>query len=164
MFDANEANMRFWAWGSLLPPGKFREHTELNRRNFYCSTPTYRAIVALLRLRIIVAAMSKPISISFGKPKASLSGTNTPAPPTHKPRPAPQIASTKPKLLGHDEDDEDELKQPAHEAVTGFTANGAILGERVPEKEQVVIKNAGNSDWRKRRRAGKNLLPQDRKS
>lgn len=117
--------------------------------------------MALLRLRIIVAAMSKPISISFGKPKASLSGTNTPAPPTHKPRPAPQIASTKPKLLGHDSDDEDELKQPAHETVTGFTANGAILGERVPEKEQVVIKNAGNSDWRKRRRAGKNSLPHE---
>jgi hypothetical protein len=105
--------------------------------------------------------MSKPISISFGKPKTSLSGTNTPTPPTHKPRPAPGVASTKPKLLGHDEDDEDELKQPVHEAVTGFAANGAILGERVPEKEQVVIKNAGNSDWRKRRRAGKNALPHE---
>jgi hypothetical protein len=105
--------------------------------------------------------MSKPISISFGKPKTSLSGTNTPTPPTHKPRPAPEVASTKPKLLGHDSDDEDELKQPVHEAVTGFTANGAILGERIPEKEQVVIKNAGNSDWRKRRRAGKSPLPHE---
>ena len=103
--------------------------------------------------------MSKPISISFGKPKTSASSTNTTAPPNHKARPAQQIASTKPRLLGHESDDEDELKQPIHEAVTGFSANGAILGQRIPEKGQVVIKNAGNSDWRKRRRAGKNLLP-----
>src|SRR3954462_14129761 len=126
MFDANEANTRFWSRGSLLPPGKFREHSELIGIT-YCSTPTYQAIVALLRLDIIVAAMSKPISISFGKPKTSLSGTNIPVPPTHTPKPTPQIASTKPRLLGHDSDDEDELKQPVHEAVTGFTANGAIL-------------------------------------
>src|SRR3984885_7340264 len=105
--------------------------------------------------------MSKPISISFGKSKTSLSGTNPPPPPTHLPCPAPEVASTKPKLLGHDSDDEDELKQPVPEAVTGFAANGAILGERVPEKGQVVIKNAGNSDWRKRRRAGKNALPHE---
>src|SRR2546423_13733738 len=100
--------------------------------------------------------MSKPVSISFGKPKTSLSGTSTPAPPAHKPRPAQQ--SSKPKLLGQDSDDEDEVQQPIHEVVTGFSANGAILGERVIEKEQVIIKNAGNSDWRKRRRAGKNVL------
>ena len=100
--------------------------------------------------------MSKPISISFGKPKSTISGTHT---PTQKARPAQQSVATKPRLLGHDSDDEDEIKQPIHEAVTGFAANGAILGDRVPEKEQVVIKNAGNSDWRKRRHGGKNLLP-----
>jgi hypothetical protein len=102
--------------------------------------------------------MSKPISISFGKPKNPISGTNT---PTNQKSLAPQSVSTKPKLLRHDSDDEDELKQPVHEAVTGFAANGAILGEQAPEKEQVVIKNAGNGDWRKRRRGGKNLLPSE---
>lgn len=102
--------------------------------------------------------MSKPISISFGKSKGTLPGTNT---SNQKPRPAPPIVSSKPKLLGHDSDDEDELKQPIHEAVTGFAANGAILGEQPREKELVVIKNAGNGDWRKRRRAGKNLLPSE---
>jgi hypothetical protein len=136
----------------------FKEHTDIS---FIAQQPTFRAIVALLRLHIIVAAMSKPISISFGKPKTSLSGTNTPAPPTHKPRATLQAASTKPKLLGHDSDDDDEPKQPLHEAVTGFTANGAILGERVPEKELAVIKNPGNSDWRKRRRAGRDPLPHE---
>jgi hypothetical protein len=113
---------------------------------------------ALSQLFCRATAMSKPISISFGKPKTTIPGTNT---PTHKPKAAQQSASTKPKLLGHDSDDEDELKQPVHEAVTGFAANGAILDERVPEKEQLVIKNAGNGDWRKRRRGGKNLLPSE---
>lgn len=102
--------------------------------------------------------MSKPISISFGKSKSTIPGTNA----SHqKPLPAPQSVSSKPKLLGHDSDDEEELKQPIHEAVTGFAANGAILGEQPREKEPLVIKNAGNGDWRKRRRAGKNLLPSE---
>jgi hypothetical protein len=38
-FDANEANTRFWAWGSLLPPGKFREHSELIGVTFIAQHP-----------------------------------------------------------------------------------------------------------------------------
>ena len=123
------------------------------------NTQLWGPVLAPFGLHVIVAAMSKPISITFGKPKTSPSGTITSALPTHNPRPAQQSVPTKPKLLGHDSDDEDELKQPIHEAITGFAANGVVLGERVTKKEQVVIKNAGNGDWRKRRRAGKNILP-----
>jgi hypothetical protein len=100
--------------------------------------------------------MSKPISISFGKSKSTLPDANI---SNHKPRPSPHSVSSKAKLLGHDSDDEDESKQPIHEPVTGFTANGAVLGEQPREKELAVIKNAGNEDWRKRRHAGKNTLP-----
>lgn len=98
--------------------------------------------------------MSKPISISFGKSKTSLapapgSGLQGRKPISFTPK------ASKPALR-HDSDDEDE-EAPRHEEVTGFSADGVILGKPVEQKGALVIKNAGNGDWRTRGK--KNLLP-----
>jgi hypothetical protein len=98
--------------------------------------------------------MSKPISISFGKSKASVAPAPVNGLQGRKPISFPAKAA-KPALR-HDSDDEDE-QAPKHEEVTGFAANGAILGKPVEQKDALVIKNAGNGDWRTRGR--KNLLP-----
>ena len=97
--------------------------------------------------------MSKPISISFGKAKGS-SATLT----NNEALGRKSVSSAKPvkPALRHDSDDEDE-QAPAHEEVTGFAADGAVLSRPVEQKENVVIQNAGNGDWRTRGR--KNLLP-----
>jgi hypothetical protein len=98
--------------------------------------------------------MSKPISISFGKSKASVAPAPVNGLQGRKPISFPPKAA-KPALR-HDSDDEDE-QAPKHEEVTGFAANGAILGNPVEQKNALVIKNAGNGNWRSRGR--KNLLP-----
>ncbi len=103
--------------------------------------------------------MSKPISISFGKSSSSASAEKRVAP---APKPSPfQNGAAKKAALHHDSDDEEELKHPVHESVTGFSSDGIILGTPVQEKNELVIKNLGNGDWRKRRRGGKNILPSE---
>lgn len=98
--------------------------------------------------------MSKPISISFGKSKSPSAVSTTSGPLGRK----PISFSAKPikPALRHDSDDEDE-QVPLHEEVTGFAADGAVLSRPVAQKNALVIKNAGNGDWRTRGK--KNLLP-----
>jgi G-patch domain len=104
---------------------------------------------------LIFQTMSKPISISFGKSKSS---TFAPATTSQHTRPLiPFAGKPKSRAPRNDSDDEDEIT-PQHESITAFAANGAILTEPEHHKEDLVIKNAGNGDWRKRGR-GRNLLP-----
>ena len=101
----------------------------------------------------LIANMSKPISISFGKSKSSM--------PTKSATPTIRtngVSTSKPALLRADSDDEDE-KQPVHETVTGFTSNGVVLAEPAQKKSARMIKNSGNGNWRQRKQRGKNLLP-----
>jgi hypothetical protein len=98
--------------------------------------------------------MSKPISISFGKSKGPSTTLTTNGPLGRKPI-SFSAKPTKPALR-HDSDDEDE-QAPVHEEVTGFAADGAVLSRPVEQKDALVIKNAGNGDWRTRGK--KNLLP-----
>ncbi|KAJ9493911.1 DNA primase large subunit Spp2 [Exophiala xenobiotica] len=98
--------------------------------------------------------MSKPISFGFGKQKSS-----APAKGPILPARKTALANGRPKTaLRHDSDNEDE-EEPRHESVTGFSSGGAILSQPVQDSEELVIKNAGNSDWRRRGR--KNLLPDE---
>lgn len=110
--------------------------------------------------------MSKPgISISFGKPKASPafskpSSSNAPRKPAgngfaNKPPPAKRSQFT------HDSDSEDEAP-PKHEEVSGFdvSTGRAISSRPAKVKQELVIENSGNGDWRRRGR-GKNLLPEE---
>lgn len=66
-------------------------------------------------------------------------------------------------LAAADEDhDEHDDEEPQHEAVTGFSTTGAILTHPEEEKQDLIIENQGNQDWRRRnRRQGKDLLPQE---
>ncbi|EXJ79265.1 hypothetical protein A1O3_08766 [Capronia epimyces CBS 606.96] len=96
--------------------------------------------------------MSKPISFGFGKPKSS-SSAQASSTPSRKPAASKGPSRT---ALHHESDNEDE-EEPRHESVTGFSASGAILSQPAQEPFELVIKNAGNSDWRRRGR--KNLLP-----
>lgn len=98
--------------------------------------------------------MSKPISISFGKSKGPPTTLTTNAALGRKPI---SFSAKPPKpALRHDSDDEDE-QAPVHEEVMGFAADGAVLTRPPEQKDAVVIKNAGNGDWRTRGK--KNLLP-----
>ena len=101
--------------------------------------------------------MSKPISISFGKSKTSVQSPATNGLPrkTHIQLPPKPSRST----LRHDSDDEDEAPPP-YQSITAFEATGAILSDPKYEKEDLVIKNPGNSDWRYRGK-GRNLLPEE---
>lgn len=98
--------------------------------------------------------MSKPISISFGKSKGPSTAVTTNGALGRKP--VSLAAKPTRPALRHDSDDEDE-QAPVHEEVTGFAANGAVLSRLVEQKDALVIKNAGNGDWRTRGK--KNLLP-----
>lgn len=90
--------------------------------------------------------MSKPISISFGKPKTKATAASSHsilAPPSAK----------KPALTADPDDGEEEEQAPAHQSVLGFASDGgAILSTQVPTKEEKVIGNKGNADWRTRGR------------
>lgn len=99
-----------------------------------------------------LGVMSKPISFGFGKSKAA-APAKAPTIPARKP--AAPIGPPR-TALRHESDNEDE-EEPRHESVTGFTSSGAILSQPAQESTELVIKNAGNSDWRRRGR--KNLLP-----
>ena len=106
--------------------------------------------------------MSKPaISISLGKPKSSTptSRAGTSQPPRKPITNGFSLPPVKRSRLANDSDSEDE-SAPKHEEVTGFDAStgGAIAGRPIAPKEELVIKNAGNSDWR-RRGKGKSILP-----
>lgn len=109
-----------------------------------------------------LSMMPKPaISISLGKPKAS---TPSSKPGTSQPALKPttngfSIPPVKRSRLANDSDSEED-SAPKHEEVTGFDAStgGAIAGRPTAPKEELVIKNAGNSDWR-RRGKGNNILP-----
>ncbi|ERF68998.1 hypothetical protein EPUS_06685 [Endocarpon pusillum Z07020] len=95
--------------------------------------------------------MSKPISISFGKPKVKVSASaSTPTPSgTHTTAPAPK----RPAFTADPEDDVEDERPPAHESVLGFAADGgAILSLPVKATAERVIENKGNADWRTRGR------------
>ncbi|KIX06921.1 uncharacterized protein Z518_04897 [Rhinocladiella mackenziei CBS 650.93] len=96
--------------------------------------------------------MSKSISFGFGKqkPATPVQGGGLLA--------RRHVASNGPSrtALCHDSDYEDE-EEPRHESVTGFSSSGAVLSQPVQESKELVIKNTGNSDWR--RRGHKNILP-----
>jgi hypothetical protein len=104
-------------------------------------------------VRKITPAMSKPISFGFGKSKPLIPTTKKGAPPPRKSTPSRAA-------LRHDSDDEDE-QEPRHESVTGFSSNGAILSHPLQDSKEKVIRNAGNGDWRKRKRGGTDLLPEE---
>ena len=93
-------------------------------------------------------SMSKPISFGFGKSKPSTAPKATVSQPTAKRKPANGL---------HDSDNEDE-EEPRHESVSGFSSSGVILSQSVQEKPELVIKNLGNGDWRRRGKV-QNLLP-----
>ena len=93
-------------------------------------------------------SMSKPISFGFGKSKSSTAPRTTVSQPTAKRKPAKGL---------HESDNEDE-EEPRHESVTGFSSSGVILSHPVPDKTELVIKNLGNGDWRRRGKR-QNLLP-----
>jgi G-patch domain len=105
--------------------------------------------------------MSKPISISFGKPKLkpksstpTLSGATT------------SLSTHHPKLSALTADPEedgqvDDEVPPAHESVIGFASDGvAILSRPIVGKEDRVIENKGNADWRTRGRPVKGTSQQ----
>jgi G-patch domain len=96
---------------------------------------------------LIAPMMSKPISISFGKPKvnpSTPSRASTPIPPARRPG-----------FAADPEDDDEDDALPAHESVLGFSSDGAILSRPVQAKEERVIENKGNADWRTRGRPPK---------
>jgi G-patch domain len=105
--------------------------------------------------------MSKPISISFGKPKLKPT-SSTPTLPgattslsIHRPK-LPALTAD-PEEDGQVEDD----VPPAHESVIGFASDGAaILSRPVEVKEERVIENKGNADWRTRGRPVKGTSQQ----
>lgn len=103
--------------------------------------------------------MSKPISISFGKSKLSLPSKTSTTAASSKSIPLNKPSSLTKSALRAEFDDEDEAP-PIHESVTGFASDGAILSAPLQTKEQLIIKNAGNGDWRKRGR-GRNILPKE---
>jgi G-patch domain len=96
--------------------------------------------------------MSKPISISFGKPKlkpttstSTLSSART------------SLSIHHPKLPALTADPEEAQAEddvpPAHESVIGFASDGAAILSRPAEvKEERVIENKGNANWRTRGR------------
>jgi hypothetical protein len=95
--------------------------------------------------------MSK-ISFGIGKQKA-VGVAARPAAVSGKVAP---LQASKRTALGNESDNEDEA-EPAHESVTGFSENGAILSRPQQVSRDIIIESAGNDDWRKRGR--KNLLP-----
>ena len=105
--------------------------------------------------------MSKPISISFGKPKLkpkistpTLSGATTSSSIPHSKLPA---LTADPDEDGQAEND----VPPAHESVIGFASDGAaILSRPIEVKEERVIENKGNADWRTRGRPVKGTSQQ----
>ncbi|KAL9617427.1 MAG: hypothetical protein Q9160_007784 [Pyrenula sp. 1 TL-2023] len=108
--------------------------------------------------------MSKPISFGFGKSKPAKPSTPAPAPTSQRaaindPLKKPLQKSLQ-KPLRADSDSEDE-SAPHHETVTGFdiSSGGAISSHVSREKQELIINNPGNADWRRRGRKGKNILP-----
>ncbi|RMZ80687.1 hypothetical protein DV738_g2702, partial [Chaetothyriales sp. CBS 135597] len=98
--------------------------------------------------------MSKPFAFGIGKPKTktvvptkfSLGSTAL--------RQKPSGARS--TLDDSDHEDEDE---PKHEAVTGFSADGAVLSKPAAQKQERVIQNAGNGDWRNRGKTKTGIAP-----
>lgn len=99
--------------------------------------------------------MSKPISFGFGRQKSSQPAPNA-GYAARKPPPISKGVTL--TALRNDSDNEDE-QEPRHESVTGFSSSGAILSQPKQETKELVIKNGGNGDWRRRGR--KNLLPSE---
>lgn len=103
--------------------------------------------------------MSKPISFGFSKSKSAKHIPHTTTPTSQKDVTKDPLKKPLQKPLPAESDSEDE-SAPQHESVTGFDLSngGAISSSRTKGKEELVISNPGNADWRKRGR-GKNLLP-----
>ena len=91
--------------------------------------------------------MSKPISISFGKSKAVPSTVSNGFTSKAKIK-LPQSSKS---ALRQDSDDEED-SHPTHQSISAFEATGAVLSHAAAEKEELVIKNPGNGDWRRRGR------------
>lgn len=95
--------------------------------------------------------MSKPISISFGKPKTKPSPS--PSTPTVSGAKKP---SQKPAFATDPDDDGEDEAPPIHESVLGFASDGgAILSQPERGLGKRVIENKGNADWRRRGRGAK---------
>ena len=109
--------------------------------------------------------MSQRISISFNKPKGSSAPSSSdthgqtrsaqPSKPSGRGSSLLRTTTATPlKSLDKDEDSEgDDITEPRHESVIGFTADGgAILSElwRQPKNQEKVIENDGNANWRTR--------------
>lgn len=104
-------------------------------------------------------SMSKPISFGFAKSKSLKPSTPSASPTSQKAAKKDPLKKPLQKPLHTASDSEDE-SAPQHESVTGFdlSGGGAISSQSAKEKEELVISNPGNADWRQRGR-GKNLLP-----
>ncbi|KAF7508360.1 hypothetical protein GJ744_009351 [Endocarpon pusillum] len=101
--------------------------------------------------------MSKPISISFGKPKAKVSASaSTPTPSSTHATAILVPPAKRPAFTADPEDDVEDERPPAHESVLGFAADGgAILSQPVKATAERVIENKGNAYWRTRGRPAK---------
>ncbi|RMD44314.1 hypothetical protein DV735_g876, partial [Chaetothyriales sp. CBS 134920] len=88
--------------------------------------------------------MSKPFTFGIGKPKPKTPGPTKFSLGSAAPR---QKASARSRLDDSDHEDEDE---PKHESVTAFSADGAVLSKPSAHRQERIIQNAGNGDWRKR--------------
>lgn len=104
--------------------------------------------------------MSKPISFGFGKSKSVKPSTPSPAPTSQKAATKDPLKKPLQKPLRAESDSDDD-STPHHESVTGFdiSSGGAISSHISGEKQELIISNPGNADWRRRGRKGKNLLP-----
>ncbi|KAL9112468.1 MAG: hypothetical protein Q9227_003310 [Pyrenula ochraceoflavens] len=100
--------------------------------------------------------MSKPLSFGFGKPKEKPTSST----PTTAPKSRIALAQDPLKRPLHADSDSEDDSAPRHESVTGFdvSTGGAISATPSRAKEELVIKNPGNADWRRRGR-GRQTLP-----
>ncbi|KAK2630007.1 hypothetical protein QTJ16_000827 [Diplocarpon rosae] len=96
---------------------------------------------------------------------SKVNAKSSPAPPSN-------LGKRSRTHFGHDSDSEDE-RHPSggkYEAVTGFGAQGAELGENEPKRRggELVIKRIANRDWRgearRRQNAGRDLLPKEERA
>ncbi|RMZ87772.1 hypothetical protein DV736_g4998, partial [Chaetothyriales sp. CBS 134916] len=101
--------------------------------------------------------MSKPFAFGIGKSKPKASGRTKFALGSAAARQA--LGGARSGL--DDSDHEDDGDEPKHESVTGFSADGAVLSKPALQRQERVIQNAGNSDWRKRGKAATAAVAQN---
>lgn len=100
------------------------------------------------------------IAIKFGASKSTISTKQSGA----KPKAASFLGKRPRSSFAHDNDSDGDERPRNFEAVTGFGEEGAVNEkEDRKEKAPLVIARQANKDWKgeARRRAGKNLLPEE---